>query len=720
MSPTIGSGHDSRKLILYNLPHVWTIADIHKTYSKIGNVMHISMPLDYERGPIIEADQELFDEIMGPQNLRLSDVDMTGPPNVFQDFRRYVLKEITRLKFVIPCKINNSAQIFSDICGLWQKILKFKDCLTLEETAAEQKLSNDLNSLINTETNFKLKPRLENILSKLEVEFNTMIDQFFPHKGYARVQFATREQAERAILMSTTVFYEYYDVQAVFDRDLPGFYYSSLYIAQARLQNFHKYSISLDRKKELEVKINHHFTNLVTHLTKKIERPTILNDSNYADPLISHLARSKGEAKDIISKIEGISNYGTKKREDKLFKKFKHPNTLLFSSDDEYFVEKKPENNTPAFEQINDTRQDYTRKLANEFLMFPEKIPTRKEDVSLLHIVPEMEFPREFPPVKMWTEPGERTKAYENLLNYEQFFHETVPKDLKSDLNKLHKEKFGDFPNFRYVYDPEHEHQRTKVEDKNKRREMLAKIREKISNINQETPEINPQLNYVELGSEEYTILTSKKEMRINTDSEEEEMKLAEIKKHEGEDIYDKIVSFKNKMESIQRFNTELNGIDIDDSITKSFRYEGKDVEAYVKELNQKKNYQADYRYNDFKEPIVHVTCTREKDINFEQVSNFVKKYDKVFSKYSEEVEIDEEDLPLMEKIKSFENEPNEIFIQLLNDAVKKKYTESFNEYTSTEPIYKYGQMTPMVQDEEEKEEAYSEIYGVRDIHDKS
>lgn len=682
--------------------------------------MHISLPRDYERGPILQNDQEIFHDIMGPQKLDLSDIKMSGlsPPNLFQDFRSYVLKEILRIKYLLAYKGNNTSQVFSDVCALWEKILKFKDCLVENETALENEITGKLNLFNGKKSSYELKPGLEGVLRLIDKEFNSMIDEFFPIKGFAKVQFATREQAKRAIGLSVALIENYYEVKAVFDRGLPDYFYYSQLLAEIKLREKNHTKYQGKSKSEYELKLNHHFQNYSTNLKKKYSlKPNFLNNSQFSDPLISQVAKTTEEAQDVISSIEGIDNYGGKKREAKMKDFRTHSKIYKYSSDEEYYSETNPENKTPAFEKLSDERQEYTRKLAQEFLLFPEKIPTNKNEVNGMSVVPEMEFPKEFPPTRLWSSYGDKTKAYESILNYQQFFHESVPSGLKSDLNKLQKEKFGDYPNYRYVYEPEYDYQQVKKSSgQSKRNEMISKIRKKISNINQETPETSPVLNYVELGSEESKILSFTEDLRINTDSDEEEQKKAEISNLDEEKIGQKIKELKKSFSLMKRVPREVLAYNIDHSFTKTFRYEGEDVESYVKDLNQVPNFEAVHKKNDEGENIVHVTCTKKKVIDFDKVQKLFDKYGEMIINSQDEVEIDEEDLPLMETLKNFNNEPGELFCQLLADATQKSYSKLFDEHTSIEPIKLYGHMTPMVQEEEDQERFNSKMFGIQDI----
>ena len=682
--------------------------------------MHVSLPRDYERGPILENDQQVFHEIMGPQRLDLSDVKMSGlsSPNLFQDFRSYVLKEILRIKYLFSYKGNNTSQVFSDVCALWEKILKFKDCLAEHETALEAEIREKLNSLNGKRSSYELKPGLEGVLRLIDKDFNSMIDEFFPIKGFAKLQFATREQAERAIGLSVSLFESYYEVKAVFDRGLPDYFFFSRLLAEAALRNANHIKYEGNKKAEYELKLNHHFQNCSSALKKKfVFKPSILNNTQFSDPLISQVAKSTEEAKDVISSIEGIDNYGGQRREAKMREFRAHSKIYKYSSDEEFNSEVGLENKTPAFEKLSDERQEYTRKLAEEFLLFPEKIPTNRNEVNGMSIVPEMEFPKEFPPSKLWSSYGEKTKAYESILTYQQFFHESVPNGLKGELHKLQKEKFGDYPNYRYVYEPEYDYKQVKQSsEQSKRNEMISKIRKRISDINQETPETSPVLNYVELGSEESKILSFTEDLRIATDSDEEDQKKAEISQMDTENMSERFLDLKKKISLLRKIPREVLAQSIGHSFTKTFRYEGQDVDSYVKELNQVPNFEAVYKKNDQGETIVHVTCAKKNVLDFDKVQSLFHKYGELIMNSKEEVEIDEEDLELMETLRNFNEDPGELFNQLLADATQKSYMKLFDEHTSIEPIKLYGHMTPMVQEEEDLEKFNSRMFGVQEI----
>jgi hypothetical protein len=485
-------------------------------------------------GTLIMNDQKCFNEILGPQKINLSRVSglASDSPNVFQDFRTFLMKEFDKVRFLMYFKGNNSKQVFQGLAFIWEKLRKFKDVFAIEPNEEEEEINQLLNNLSGLSSKDSLREDLAKVYSKIFQDFNNTLDNFFSSKGFARVEFATREQAERAISCSEALSLGREGIQAIFDRNLPDYFFTSEFLAEAlvrekEISNFTGFSV-----KEAEIKLNHHFLSLNQEMIKKSQFEPILNFSNYSDPLISQQARTPNEAKDIIAGIEGIHPFGFEKRAKKLKPFPVNSKVSRYSSDDDFFSKPGLEDKTFAFDKLQDERHEYTKMLNKQFIMFPEKIPVRKEEVKTYQIVPDMEFPSEMPPRKLWSNNGEKTMAYETILSYSQFFHEKIPNTVAKDPALLQKEKFGDFPFIRHVFEPREDYNHLSKHAKSlwKRNEIIQNIRKKIRNFSGDEEDEEDEsefLRYVELGSEEYQLLKNQENQRMNTDSElEEESKI--------------------------------------------------------------------------------------------------------------------------------------------------------------------------------------------------
>lgn len=665
--------------------------------------MSCEFPRNYEKGSIIVDDHNLYNKIIGPQKLDLSKISFRGQtaPNLFQDFRAYTHQELGYLRHLLAFKGNNSSQVFKGLQDLWLKIRKFKDSFGESETADEVKINARLNKLSGQKSDNSLKPELESLIGEIKKEFNRTIDKYFPTRGFARVEFATREQAERAINFAVSLSARGLSVQALFDRGLPDYMFDSEIIGEAYMREA-KFKPG-ETDKEIAAKTGHHYAKMTQEMIRNYRLRPILNYSNYSDPLVSQVAKTKDEAKDVIASIEGNQPFGFNKRQKKMNKFRMNSKVYKFSSDDEYYSEQPADNSYSAFEKLHDERHEYTKLLNEQFMMFPEKMPKRKEDVDTYQIVPDIEFPLEMVPTRLGVNPGEKVRAYETILSYQEFFHDKIPVSLKKNPEVLQKEKFGDYPNIRYVYQPEDSYNDLNKKFKNvyKRQEVIQNIRKRIRSL--PSPEdIAPNLlRYVELGEEERTVRLGYNTQRISTDSEYED----EIEKSSNELDYKKVIEQlnieKKRYSKKIKLLDELGVPEYEQTISKTFKYEGEeDIDKYIEELNKIPGNEAKWAENNEGEKIVYVGCKVEKPFDVDEARYLSEKYgDLIINSKDEEIEIDPEDVEMMERMKRFILEPNQIFEVLLHDSAYKEFEEKFADFTSIEPIHEFGHLVQQAQE---------------------
>lgn len=715
LSPALGSGHDARRVIATNIPQDWSKDKVYSIFSLVGNIMDLELPFDYDCPINVVNGENLYRDIMGLLPIDLTSVHPTGfrSHNLIADFRDHVLAELKSADQLLQFKGNNSSVILDQLAEVWGKIRKFKDLLGVAPCDIEDKINSSFSQPINKTTLSEVKNMILN-------HFNKTIGKYYMIKGYAKITFATREQAERAIGLSSVLVNNFGMIRVLFDRNLPDYFYNTRLVAEAQLREMFKIKSRVIDAEHYNLKINHHVdmfnTKVQTYINLKSKH---VGDMEPGDPLANQSVRTELESKDMIAGIEGIDSYGGQRRSAYFNRKFQGAPKNYFSSSDDFFEVDHNEEMLPGTTRIYDKKQDYTKKLMNEYIVDLNDMPVKSQDVKTLNLVPELPFPKEIPPTRLWSSSNEKIKARQLLMGYEEFFHEKIPDSVYEDPNLKFKDEHGEFPNARYVYEPPYEHLKTPSElfNKDKRKVIMQQLRQKIRNINAENVENLQSSLIIEQGEEELRILENANNMKILSDDEEDAKLAAKAEEHAKNfaDIDNKILKKYEKAIEIagpdlmtKRFQTN----------TKKFKYEGDDIDEYVKNLNKIEGMDAKYSKNEAGDMMVHVVCKPKYNVDFEEVKILFDKYGKQFevTENVEDIEIDEEDQEKLQRFMDLDMSSKDLFEELLAQVAEKNLHEKFNEYVDLEQIHKWGQFTPMVNDHLDKEEVGNTIYDFSDI----
>ncbi|OMJ73735.1 hypothetical protein SteCoe_27505 [Stentor coeruleus] len=714
LSPALGSGHDARRVIALNVPHSWSKDKVYSIFSQIGNIMSLELPLDYDC-PINVADGEkIYKEIMGLEPIDLTLVHQSGfqPHNLIADFREYVLSEIASIQQLLNFKGNNASVIVDQLAELWRKIRKFKDLLGVAPSEVEEKINSAFSNKL-------VKAELTEVKNMVADDFTKLIDEYYLIKGYAKITFATREQAERAIGLSLVLYHNEDKIQVYFDRDFPDYFYNTRLVAEARLREMFKLKSMVLDTQYFDLKVKHHVDLFNTKMGNYLNlKNKYLGQDGQGDPLINQVVRTELENKDMVSGIEGIDNYGSQRRNIFFNNKDRVMPKNYFSSSDDCFEIDRKEKRLPGTTRLYDKLQDYTKKLKKSFIIDLNDMATKSEDIKLYGLLPEAQFPPEYPPTRLWSSSNEKIKARQLLMGYEEFFHEKIPDSVYEDPNLKFKTEHGEFPNSKYVYEPPYDHLKTPSEhfNKDKRKVTMKKLREKIRNINVEDIQNLESNIMIEQGEEEVKILEKANDMKIFTDDEENAKFMTEAK-----EFIKSIPNIDDKEIDMHRSVIEKIGPDLvmkmNQTRTKKFKYDGEDVDKYVKNLNKTKGFDAKYSKNDVGETIVHVVCEPKYNVNYEEIKMLFDKYESQVEEAENEnsIEIDEEDQEKLQRFLDLDISAKNLFEELLSQVAEKKLKMKFDESVDLEQIHKWGQFTPMVNDFLDKIDGGNTMYDFTD-----
>lgn len=717
MSPALGSGHDARKVVIFNLPANFNEKDIRMVFKPVGSIMEIDLPRDYNEVPEMEDQQKIYREIMGMEPIDLSYVNFTGAiePHLFTDFRRFVLREIECLNEMILFKSNNSKQVFNELVRVFEKIRKFKDLLGIAPSALEEEIEVELNNLIGKKSEFGLKNNLSEALEKMRIDFNTVINEFFPIHGYARATFITRNQAERAIVMVNFLNLEHGNLEVHFDRNLPGYFYSSRLIAEAYHREIYKLRYKVESQNKFEIMLNHHIDRFNTrcHVYARLHSEHVGSDEG-GDPLILQKAKTEEDSKEVVASVEAIDEYGGNRRDQKYHGNFNSSTREIFSSTDDYYELDVGDNRKlTARGRLHDKSYDYTKKLMTEYILHPNEIPVKKEDVKTLLIVPDLEFPREIPPTRLYSTLKEKLVARQKLLSYQQFFNEPIPSQIEENASILQKERFGDFPNIRYKFEPIYDYLKVSSDNKEKnvRRKYMNELRQKIRNILLDEKENKFTGKLMEVGNEERELNDNIDDVRCATDSDEE---IRFAREGENLNVEGMEEDLKENLKNLKKLEVLAPEMSANShlSYTTSFKYEGKeDINSYVEQLNKINRFSAEHAKNELNEDIVHVAYDNKFKINFEDAKLIFEKYGKQLRDNCEELEVDEEDEERVKRFFNIKISSQELYNELFHQYIEAEMRKDLAKSTNTEKIEKYGQWVNLVEKKIQEEKKTDAIY---------
>ena len=704
----LGSGHDARKVIAFRIPLDYDEERIYSAFKVAGNIMEMEVPRDYDMPAELEEGEMIYRQIMGMEPIDLSYVNMTGlaEPNIFTDFRRYVLREIQCLQELILFQGNNSKQIFDELIKLFLKIRTFKDLLGVKPSVLEAEIESGINELIGKKSVSALKDSLSKIIKQTEADFNQVINKFFNIQGFARLTFATRNQAERAIAISNFLVTKEGLMQVHFDRNFPGYYYSTRLFAEAYTRENTRVLYRIKSEKKMQLKLRHHIdkfkTKFLVSLSKKEE---YVGKDEGGDPIINQRARTEEESKEVIAGAQAIDDYGGKRRE--LFFR-KHPlgpnRELISSTDDLLEIDTKEDSSLPTRGRLYDKNFDYTKQLMEKYILHPKEMPLTQEDVKSLMIVPDVEFPREIPPTKLYCSMREKLVAKQKLMTYQEFFHESIPEQVEVNPSLLNKGRYGDFPSERYTYEPPYDYLKLSSDnkEKNRRKHYMNELRSRIKGL-LEKDEKDFDGKMMELGQEETELIENIDNIRAATDSEEENEIIAGSQDPKFAEGIKKMKRNKVKeLKFLKRVGPIL-GTKSDISYSTKFKFNGQDVDSYVRQLNEVRGFNAVHSKNPFGEDIVSVGYTHSFKVKLEDVELFCSKYLNDALAANNEIEVDEEDAERIQKMLDTNISSQDLFMELVSQYSEREYKKSVDKSTSTEYIEKYGQFANMFEKHDKK-----------------
>ncbi|OMJ94788.1 hypothetical protein SteCoe_1968 [Stentor coeruleus] len=615
------SGHDSRKILITNIPLTWNKDKIYSIFSTVGSIMNLELPFDYDFPLQFPDGENILKKIIDQESIDMSIILPTGNRqlNLFIDFRKHVITEFECLDLLLQTKHENPIQIIKELVILYKKICKFKDLTGLAPSDKEEKINI-------TFSKTKTKTEIIKLKNMIEEDFNDSINEFFYIKGYAKITYATRKQAERSIILSEILKDEIKGISSFFDRNIPDYLYTTSLLAEAKLRENYKVKSLVEGITDVDKKMKYH---------KKIFDVIIKNYIRQRDESIGFELNTDDKNDNI--EIEGeniIKEISYKSSEDE-------ENSLVFidrvkgsDSDDDYnFDIEKIEINPPGTGRVYNKKMFFKKQMMKNYMISLRERHIINDDTNDMISIPEVEHPRDLPSVHVWSSNKDKIQAKQKLVSYGQLFKSQIPQTVLDNPMILIKEKHIDFPHIRFAYIPEFDYFKTPYEDFNKdiKKNHMHALRFKIRDIKSFSPDDLIDKN------EEIKILNEKKNFNMFSDEDEDQ---------QGKDIEN---YNEKEMGNRESFGTgkNTNEVLIPENYlvkTKKFKYDGEDVGEYVKKLNQIQGMEAEYSKNEAGETIVYVVCKPKYDIDVEELKMLYKKYGNEIASGNEEIEIDEED----------------------------------------------------------------------------
>ena len=332
------------------------------------------------------------------------------------------------------------------------------------------------------------------------------------------------------------------------------------------------------------------------------------------------------------------------------------------------------------------------------FILHPSDIPVTKEDVKSLMIVPDLEFPREIPPTNLWSSNRDKIQARQKILNYQQFFHEQVPAEVETNPKILQKEKYGDFPNVRFVFEPPYDYLKIPTDDieKNTRRKRMGELRQKVRNVLKDDEKAQIfEGELMTIGEEEKYINDNIGDIPVATDSDEENMAMQAANNTDTTKIKENFEKSLKEEKMVKMLTEEL-ASKSDLTYTRNFRYEGNDLENYLKELRNTPNFKVAHAKNKLNEDIIQVAFENKFHVNYDDAKMIFEKYHKELSSGLEEFEVDEEDAEKIQKLLDCEISPQDMLSEFVTQHTERVAKEKLDNDLNLEDIEKWGQFVNM------------------------
>lgn len=645
-NPPLESGHDSRKILITNIPLTWTKDKIYSIFSTVGNIMDLELPFDYDFPIQFPDGENALKKIMDQEPIDMSFITPIGncQLNLITDFRKHVMSEFECLDLLLQTNHKNPIQILEELAILYEKIRRFKNFIGLAPNDNEEKIN-----MFFSES--KIKPDIVKLKNMIEEDFHESINKFFYIKGYAKITYATRKQAERAICLSEILKDEIKGISGFFDRNLPDYLYTASLLAEAKLRESFKVKSIAEGIEDVDKKMKYHakiFDAIIRKYIRQRDESIGFDNSNEVDVIDQDEdIEAKVEAKSIIDEISYKSS------EDDIKGLVVGTRVSISDSDDDFSYDiEKSDISPPGTGRIYNKKMFFKKQIMRNYMLSLRERPIKSDDTSDMISIPEVEHPRDLPPVRVWSSAKDKIQAKEKLINYEQLFQSKIPQAVLDSPMILVKEKHIDFPNIRFAYYPDFDYLKTPNEDfsKDNRKSVLHILRCKIRAIaSGNIQNFNPD-DLIEK-NEEIKILHEKPNFHMFSDEDEQGMNNEKY----GE----------NQKSNMGDFGRNLNDILIPEKylmMTKKFKYDGGDVEEYVGKLNQIQGMEAEYSQNKAGETIVYVVCKPKYNIDVEEVKMLYRKYGSEIISGNEEIEIDEEDQDRFQKLMGLGVDLRELF----------------------------------------------------------
>ena len=695
----------------------WNEEQIASQFQTAGDIMSLHLPRDYDQVPIwIDSEKTVPASLMKFSKRKEKPDNFGGyvSDSLLNNFRLYVLDEVKELRALCsgPKDSRKIHEIFERTHDLWTSVREAKNFFKHEVSEYEKLFESQFNSLVGKSTSEVELSYLENIIKLLKVDAINFVNTYFKSKGYAYITYATRKEAERAIVFSAFFDQGTKDIVSVFDRNIPPHFYSLKPLCEAFFKELYRDKERIGTSVEkAEALMKHHELKFETKIQKQLPYQLYyFGEDQEVDPVVSKKVYDYEEKQNVELAVRNMDNSAGKRREKIIENPETYKRTEIISSDDEFFAipEETKDNFDWGLGRLNDKRFQITKKLKENYLLSEADLPLHNEAIQKVNQIPEEAGPRQIPPKQLWPKITDKYEVQERIMEVEEFFHEALPSELKENPEFLSLKRIGDQKEPRYFFKPQFNYKKvpqTKelTEEERRKKQIEKDLRAFVTGLkkapikSQKEPEADFDSNN-EL--EEFSLLGKK--LAYFTDSEleaeftqelENDPKIAALNKIENPVEY-----FEKQNEMNQSATTDLLS-KTNQSYTKTYEYEG-DVEAHVAEIKSKfPEVKADWEVDEEGRKFVILCYKKEFKYNFTEIEKLYRKYE---GKIDPEI-MEPEDQEIIRKIEGTRFNPEEFCSEMLTQMAEKYMQEEQEKTWNLEDLEKYGPLHQLINKTQEE-----------------
>jgi hypothetical protein len=701
-------GFDSRKVVILNIPALYSEEDVVKRVQSLGQVMGVYLPKDYEAGLVREVGLSPLDASL----IKLEAIDerkvKRSSHNVLSEADRYIKQEADSIiSSLVEASEPTLPALVASLNQLWEYVGLLGKRLAVESTQTEHEIEASLTQL--KEKSVVHKSDLEALTLRVRQVGMKLLEPYFRNKGFAVVTFATRvisrqEQAARAVV-SAPLMFDFRGI-AVFYRNQPDYIFNSKALNEAFERRFmHKSFNTHSHTKMLALlKVASH--RMENNFRSKQTKLQFFGSDGEEDPVFA------GKIKDRYEEALVKQNLDTLRpdrslRTELLTRKDPYKQSLqLFSSDEEVRARQLFDTDDeirPQPGRVSDARTQLDYFLAKKQAWIDPKLRSERfKYEDFLRVNPKQLY---WSPFSVQGRLSEKTAGLRQISEAEKFFKTAIPSQLKGHPELLTKARYGDAPVERYVFKSKFDYSSMPTEDPILDDGPGKYLRSLVDRLFEQGKAANlAKENITEVFVEEEENYYSKTELKSLSDTDED-LALKESIPEElryspdmGEQALKELRM--NMMNMMLYLKAQPNP-----TYVESYIYKGVDIEAHIKEVKEKfpAEVSVEWRKLETGEKTVVISYKHKWRYSLEEVEYLTNKYGDLLA--ASEAEVDEADLPIIQKI--FANFNPKLFEEEMAwQQQAKTLSEALSLKADTEELRNYGSLASFLNQDNEMTES--------------